>query len=74
MAFSKDMPAAFRVTLFNGSRDNDEVKSHAYLHAEQELPQYLHSNIVMFYCLTWVLTKACILRSIMQICNLQSLK
>ena len=26
MAFSKAMPEAFRVTLFNGSRDNDEVK------------------------------------------------
>ena len=26
MAFSKAMTEAFRVTLFNGSRDNDEVK------------------------------------------------
>ena len=30
MAFSKAMPEAFCVTLFNGNRDNDEVKSHAY--------------------------------------------
>ena len=28
MAFSKAMPEAFCVTLFNGSCDNDEVKSH----------------------------------------------
>ena len=35
MAFSKAMPGAFRVTLFNGSRDNDEVKSHhAYVYVE----------------------------------------
>ena len=30
MAFSKAMPEAFRVTLFNGNRDNVEAKSHAY--------------------------------------------
>ena len=34
MAFSKTIPEAIRVTLFNGSRDNDEVKSNAYLYAE----------------------------------------
>ena len=26
MAFSKAMPEAFRVALFNGSRDDDEIK------------------------------------------------
>ena len=34
MAFSKAMPEAFHVTLFNGSCDNNEVKSHVYLYAE----------------------------------------
>ena len=31
MAFSEAMPEDFRVTLFSGSRDNNEVKSLAYL-------------------------------------------
>ena len=31
--FRKAMPEAFSVTLFNGNRDKDEVKSHAYLYA-----------------------------------------
>ena len=34
MAFSKAMLEAFCVRLFNGSRENDEVKSHVYLWAE----------------------------------------
>ena len=35
MGFSKAIPEAFCVTLFNSSHDNNEVKSHAYLYAAE---------------------------------------
>ena len=43
MAFSKGIPETFRVTLFNGSRDNDEVKKHV------SVAQLLAKQLVLLF-------------------------
>ena len=51
MAFSKAMPEAFHVILFNGSHDNEEAKSHAYLYAELSAAQLLAKQLcVVLLC------------------------
>ena len=75
MAFSKAMPEAFRVTLFNGSRDNDEVKKPRIFIRRVSVAQLLAKQLcVVVCCVTCVLAKSWKLRSMVQVCILQSFK
>ena len=48
IAFSKAMPEAFRVTLFNGSRDNDGTKEERVFIGRVSIAQLVANHLVLF--------------------------
>ena len=49
MAFTKAMPEAFRITLFNGSRDNDGNKVPRVFIGRVSIAQLLAKQLVLFF-------------------------
>ena len=74
MTFSKAMPEPFRVTLFNGNRDNDEVKKPRVFIRRVSVAQLLAKQLCIICCGACVRAKYCKLRSVVQVCILQSFK